>query len=183
MRRAASSCYLLVSFALTACASPVSPVVEAPPPGSRDPLYGLERVRPGRLEYAPDRTTFAPVLTERFAYPTQAQANRAYRRLMAGQPADRPAPVSVWLFGCKPGALDQQTARVARYRAPVVHCATDFLDANGRRVRRETANFDHDRAVWNMKPVDPPRTLVPWRDRERSPKDAWWWLPGRARYE
>ena len=183
MKRSAHWGPMVLTLTLAACAPPGSTAVETPRPALRDPLFEPERVQPGRLEYAPDRTTFAPVLTERFAYPTQAQANQAYRRLMAGKTVDRSTPVSVWLFGCKPGALDPQTARVTRYRGPVVHCATDFLDAGGRRVGRETANFDHDRAVWNMQPVDPPRTRVPWRGGERSPKDAWSWVPGRARYE
>lgn len=173
----------LLALALAACAAPTSPVVEALPLPSRDTLYEPDRVQPGRLEYASDRSTFAPILTERFAYPTQAQANDAYRRLLGDDPIPPLRATSVWLFGCKPGALDAQTARVSRYRGPVVHCATDFLDAGGRRLRREATNFYHYRSVWNMQPVDPPRTLVPWRGRERSPKDAWRWVPGRDRYE
>jgi len=149
-----------------------------------DPLYWPDRVQPGRLEYAPDRTTFAPILTERFPYPTQQEANDAYLRLLAMAPAtNRPYPASLWLFGCKPGAIDSQTARVTRYRAPIAHCATDFLDAGGRRVTRETVNFYYDRSAWSMQVTDPPRTLVPWRGQEHSPRDFWWWVPGRSRYE
>lgn len=169
-------------IALAGCAAPAAPVVELGPPAP-EPLYSPEQVKPGRLEYAPDRSTFAPVLTERFPYPTQPAANAAYLRLIATAPADRPSPPSIWLFGCKPGAIDQQTARVMRYRGPVVHCATDFLDASGRRLRRETANFYYYGAVWNMQPVDPPQSAAPWRNREPSPKDFWWWVPGRPRYE
>lgn len=169
-------------IALAGCAVPAAPVVEPGLPAP-EPLYVPARVTPGRLEYAPDRSTFAPVLTERFPYPTQPEANAAYRRAIAVASADRPYPPSIWLFGCKPGALDPQTARVARYRGPVVHCATDFLDASGRPLRRETANFYYYGAIWNMQPVSPPRSAAPWRHRERSPKDFWWWVPGRPRYE
>ncbi|SDR63772.1 hypothetical protein SAMN05519103_09020 [Rhizobiales bacterium GAS113] len=180
---------LLVSTALTfavgGCAAPTGA-----PPGSEtelpatDPLYWPERVQPGRLEYAPDQTTFAPILTERFPYPTQQEANDAYLRLLATAPAaSRPYPASLWLFGCKPGVLDSQTARVTRYRGPVVHCATDFLDAAAHRVRRETVNFYYDRSAWSMRVTDPPRSIVPWRGQEHSPKDSWWWVPGRNRYE
>ena len=130
-----------------------------------------------------DTSAIVKVLTERFPYPTQPEANAAYRRLRATAPVDRVYPASIWLFGCKPGALDEQTARVTRYRGPVVHCVTDFLDGSGRRARRETANFYYYGAVWNMQPVYPPHTAVPWRNRERSPKDFWWWVPGRPRYE
>jgi hypothetical protein len=178
------SCCLVTPLliALAGCAAPLVPVVELGPP-ALEPLYSPAQVKPGRLEYAPDRSTFAPVLTERFPYPTQPEANAAYHRLLAAAPADRAYPTSVWLFGCKPGALDEQTARVTRYRGPVVHCATDFLDGSGRRSRRETANFYYYGAVWNMQPVYPPHSAVPWRNRERSPKDFWWWVLGRPRYE
>jgi hypothetical protein len=168
--------------ALAGCAAPAAPVIDSGPPLPQS-LYTPEQVKPGRLEYAPDRSTFAPVLTERFPYPTQPEANAAYRRLLAAAPVDRTYPASIWLFGCKPGALDEQTARVMRYRGPVVHCATDFFDSAGRRSRRETANFYYYGAVWNMQPVYPPHTAAPWLNRERSPKDFWWWVPGRPRYE
>lgn len=182
MSRVITVLALPLTLALCACAPKPWPVVDVGPP-LHDPMYVPEQVKPGRLEYAPDRSTFAPVVTERFPYPTQPEANAAYRRLLATAPADRTYPASIWLFGCKPGALDEQTARVTRYRAPVVHCATDFLDSAGRRTRRETANFYYYGAVWNMQPVYPPHTAVLWRNRERSPKDFWWWVPGRSRYE
>ena len=157
-------------------------LASAPVPAT-DSLYTPRRVVPGRLAYAPDRTSFAPILTERFAYPTQVQANDAYRRLLEDALFDGPVAASVWLFGCKPGALDPQTAQVVRLRAPVVHCATDFLDAGGRRLYRQTAMFAYRGAAWRMEPVDPPRALVPGIGRERSPRDPWSWLPGRDRYE
>lgn len=182
MKRAASVLALPLVLTLGACASKPWSAADYTPP-SREPIYVPSQVKPGRLEYAPDRSTFAPILTERFPYPTQPEANAAYGRLLASAPREGDYPASVWLFGCKPGALDEQTARVARFRGPVVHCATDFLDAGRRRVRRATVNFDYYAGSWNMQPVYPPRSAVPWRNRERSPKDFWWWVPGRARYE
>jgi hypothetical protein len=171
-----------MALILVGCAVPTSPFVELVPPPATEPLYLPDRVQAGRLEYAPDRSTFPPILTERFPYPTQTEANAAYRRLLMSAPAGR-HPSSVWLFGCKPGALDAQTARVGRYRGPVVHCATDFRDQSGGRLNRVTANFYYYRSVWNMQPVYPAKTPVPWRDRDRAPKDLWWWAPGRDRYE
>ncbi|BAV52635.1 lipoprotein (plasmid) [Mesorhizobium loti] len=170
---------------MAGCAQPIAtPAADATLLPATDPLYRPGRIQPGRLEYAPDRSTFAPVLTERFAYPTQPQANDAYRRLVVRAPGVlRPYPASIWLFGCKPGALDGQTARVTRYRGPVVHCATDFLDPSGHRVGRETANFYYYRSAWNMQTVYPPVTAVPWRTGEHSPTDRWWWVPGRSRYQ
>ena len=177
-----SALILPLLLLLAGCAAPAGPVVNGPPLGP-EPLFAPEQVKPGRLEYAPDRSTFAPILTERFPYPTQMEANAAYLRLLATAPENRSYPVSIWLFGCKPGILDQQTARVTRYRAPAVHCATDFLDGSGRRMRRETANFYYYDAIWTMQPAYPPLAAVPWRNREKSPKDFWGWLPGRPRYE
>ena len=87
-------------IALAGCAAPAAPVVDNGPP-IREPLYSPEQVRPGRLEYAPDRSTFAPVLTERFPYPTQPEANAAYRRLLAVAPTDRAYPVPIWLLGAR----------------------------------------------------------------------------------
>lgn len=170
---------------LTSCAQPANKsVAEAMVLPVTEPLYAPGQVQPGRLEYAPDRSTFAPILTERFPYPTQPQANDAYRRLLTLAPSTAaPYPASIWLFGCKPGALDGQTARVRRHRGPVVHCATDFLDPTGRRISRETANFYYVRSAWAMQPVYPPLIAVPWSRREGSPRDIWWWVPGRNRYE
>ena len=79
--------------------------------------------------------------------------------------------------------LDEQTARVSRYRGPVVLCATDYLDSAGRRIGRQAANYYYVRQAWHMQPVAPPGTPVPWLDPERSPKDPWSWVPGRDHYE
>ena len=172
-----------IMVGLSACA-PVTPLpaaVDRPP--THEALYTPAQVIPGRLEYAPDHATFAPILTERTAYPTQVEANDAYRRLLISTPADAPPAASIRLFGCKPGAIDQQTAQVVRFRGHVVHCATDFFDTAGRSLGRATANFAYDGSAWAMRPVFPPRTPVPWLDREASPTDSWSWLPWRDRYE
>jgi hypothetical protein len=173
---------LPLMMALSCCAASTPAVIESMP-ALYDPLYKPDEVRPGRLEYAPNRSTFAPILTERFPYPTQSEANAAYRRLLEASLPNLRYPASVRLFACQPGALDKQTARVMRYPGPVVDCATDFLGADGRPVRRETVNYFYHAHVWTMRPVFPPRGIVSWRDREQSPKDFWRWLPGRGRYE
>jgi hypothetical protein len=73
MTRAPASLAVLCGLALAGCAAPAQPVAitESSIPAA-DPLYLPDRVIPGRLEYAPDGTIFAPVLTERFPYPTEA---------------------------------------------------------------------------------------------------------------
>mgnify|MGYP001055043702 CR=1 FL=1 len=178
---------MLLLAALSGCAArepaPLPVAAPAADQAAQEPLYTPDRLIPGRLPYAPDRAEFAPVLTERHHYPTLPQANAAYRRLVAAGSADRISPTAITLFGCKPGALDEQTARIRRYRGPIVHCATDFLDAGGLRIARQTANFYYHRDRWTMQPLQPPRTPVAWHNRDASLRDLWWWLPGRSRYQ
>ena len=87
---------------LAGCASPPPRIVIVTSPAANDRLYRPARVEPGRLEYAPDQSTFPPLLTERVAYPTQPQANDAYYRLLASAPLDLRA-TSVRLFGLQAG--------------------------------------------------------------------------------
>ncbi len=180
----AKSATLVLPFlaALAACSSLEPAAIGAASTGP-DALYTPAHVVPGVLEYAPDHSTFATLLTERFAYPTQAEANAAYLRMIAAALSRESPAASIRLFGCQPGALDAETARVTRYRGPVVLCAVDFLDLDGRPLRRGAANFFHAGGVWTMQPVYPPRSAVAWRNREGSPKDFWGWVPGRPRYE
>ena len=189
----------ILGLTLAGCATNPEPYVGAVmSPPAREALYAPEKAQPGRLEYAPDRDTFAPVLTERFTFPTQQQANNAWLRARVppgpqgiinasealSTPESSGTNVSrISIFACKPGAFDEQTTRIARYKGPVVHCATDFLNEAGQRLRRETVNFYWDRRVWRLQETDPPRTPVRWRDRETSPGDHWSWLPFGNRYE
>ena len=115
MIRAGTMTMVMLLIALGGCAASgsTSILVEAPAgPGMPEPLYTPDRVVPGRLSYAPDGTPFAPVLTERFSYPTRSQANAAYRRLIADVPGDDAHPMAITLFGCRPGAVDALTARI-----------------------------------------------------------------------
>jgi hypothetical protein len=159
---------------------------------SRDPLLTPREVVPGRLEYARQPDTFAPVLTQRVAYPTQEQANYAFERfsMAAEAPFSNPfvvrstepsssdrRAVRIHLFGCRPGALNDTTGRIEAVRGHVVHCATDFLDAQDRRLSRETANFFYDRGAWRMAETAPPTAPAPWINPEPSPKDYFSWLP------
>ncbi len=177
---------------LAGCAVPPEPflpvaTVIAPP--ARDALYTPEQVRSGRLAYAPDRTTFAPVLTERVAYPTGRQAQNAFLRsqwpavrfsgVARGpmQPATLTGPsypaASVRLFACRPSALDGQTGRMVRYRGPVVLCSTEFLDETGQRLWRAPINFYFHNQAWRMHDPDPPSAPVPWLNPEPSPTRSW----------
>ena len=77
MSARAATLVMALAVALAACSSS-PPAASVSAPAGPDALYAPARVAPGVLEYAPDRSTFAPVLTERAAYPTQAEANAAY---------------------------------------------------------------------------------------------------------
>jgi hypothetical protein len=162
-------------------------MAEAP---ARDRLLTPREVVPGRLAYADEPDAFAPVLASRVAYPTQAQANYAFQRsrasseqsdsdplaLIVGDPngSDLGA-VRVRLFACRSGALDDITGRILPARGRVVHCATDFVDAQDRRLSRETVNFFYERGAWRMAQTAPPKAQAPWIAPESSPKDYFSW--------
>lgn len=187
-----TSVLLLGSALLAGCAvQPDAPESLTTPiaASTRDVLYTPDQVRAGRLEYAPDRSTFAPVMTERVAYPTQPQAQNAFlrsqwpavrfSRIAKGpvQPVAFAEPsypaTSVRLFACRPGALDGQTGRMVRYRGPVVLCATEFLDGAGQRLWRAPINFYFHGQAWRMHDPDPPTAPVPWLNPEPSPPRSW----------
>jgi hypothetical protein len=176
---------------LSGCETPPSAALVAPPP-LRDRLYTPAEITPGRLQYAREPDAFAPVLTDRVAYPTQEQANNAFARdNMASSystkgpyvtrasdplPTDRRA-ASLHLFACKPGALNSVTGRIVEPSGQVVHCATDFLDGQGRRLSRETVNFYYSAGAWRMLETNAPTTRAAWINPERSPSDPFSWLP------
>ena len=195
---------LITVLALAGCAAPASQPtrLESTPPPRYDALYRPGPPIPGHLEYSPDRDTFAPILTDRVAYPTQGEANNAFARATARpglyvitfenalsgdlpsvSGAEPGAPARVRLFACAPGALDEETARVERYRGHVVHCATDFLGRDGARLFRATVNFYYVDRTWSMVVTHPPMSKASWLAVEHSPRDAWWWVPFRDRYE
>ena len=182
----------LVLAGLAGCEAPPAGYSVAAQPSTRDPLLTPRDVVPGRLEYARQPDTFAPVLTQRLAYPSQEQANYAFERfsmaveyaasnslvVRSAEPpfSDRRA-VRIRLFACRPGALNDTTGRIEAVRGHVVHCATDFLDAQDRRLSRETVNFTYDRGAWRMAETAPPTAPAPWINPEPSPKDYSSWLP------
>ena len=198
MRRVSAPLCLI----LAGCAAPVSSLPQREALPSHDALYAPARVVPGRLEYSPNADTFAPVLTRRTAYPNQLEANAAFRRLIAAPglyvitfasvlsaaPGTHaavalPAPSSIRLFACAPDGFDDVTARIVPARGIEVYCATDFLDGAGQRLFRATVNFQYGHGAWRMEITHPPKTPVAWAASEHSPRDVWWWVPFRDRYE
>ncbi len=176
---------------LSGCETPPPAAMVAPPP-ARDRLYAPAEITPGRLQYAREPDAFAPVLTDRVAYPTQEQANSACAReniasfypttgpyvLRASDPlpSERPA-ASLRLFACKPGALNSVTGRIVEPRRKAVHCATDFLDEQGRRLSRETVKFFYSEGGWRMLETNAPTMPAAWINPERSPSDPFSWFP------
>lgn len=80
---------VVVATLSSACApgspQPMLLVGAAAPP--RDQLYQAGRVRAARLADTPDGTSLAPVLTERSAYPSEAQLQFAFERSRWAAPA------------------------------------------------------------------------------------------------
>jgi hypothetical protein len=183
MRRLGSGVFLIAAF-LTACAGPsdLPAVLEAPMMApARDALFTPEQVKSGRLEYAPDRSAFAPVLTQQFTYPTQPQAQNAFLRSQwpaIGFATTAKGPIEpvnadevispaagVRIFACKPGALDGLTGRTVRFNGPVVVCATDFIGDRGEILWRAPINFFYRDQAWHMHDPQPSTTYVRWLRR------------------
>jgi hypothetical protein len=176
-RRAALLLSPLIVGALGGCEAPAGQYLSVAQPPARDRLLTPREVIPGRLAYADEPDAFAPVLANRIAYPTQAQANGAFQRSQALSESSEAEAVHIRLFACRPGALDDVTGRIELPHGRVVHCATDFLDARGRRLFRETVNFAYERGAWIMAVTAPPKTPAPWIAPEPSPRDYFSWSP------
>jgi hypothetical protein len=180
----------LILGGLAGCDAPADQYFSVVRPPARDRLLAPREVIPGRLAYADKPDAFAPVLVNRVAYPTQAQANYAFQGSRASSESSEgdPLPVSIGgdatrgpvhirLFACRSGALDDVTGRIKLPRGSVVHCATDFLDAQDRRLFSETVNFFYERGAWRMAETAPLKTQAPWVAPEPSPKDYISWSP------
>lgn len=143
---------------------------------------------PGRLEYAGETDTFAPLLTRRAAYPTEAQAKYAFQRSRAqAMPFTEETGVAgtgavhIRLFACRPGILNETTGRIDLPRGHEVHCATDFLDAQDHRLYRRTLNFAFERTAWRMEVTTPPTAPTLWLSLEPSPITPFASLPWSRR--
>jgi hypothetical protein len=192
MTRAVYIAFVALIIALMGGCESSPPAAYMVPPPARDLLSTPAEITPGRLQYAREPDTFAPVLTDRVAYPTQEQANNAFEREnMASYyptkgpyvigasdplPSDRRA-ASVHLFGCKSGVLNSITGHIDQPGGHAVHCATDFLDGQGRRLSREPVNYYYFASAWHMRETNAPTTPAPWIIPERSPSDTFSWLP------
>lgn len=170
----------LIVAGLSGCEVPPLEYPLAASPPSRDRLETPREIVPSRLEYAQEPDSFAPVLTHRVSYPTQDQANYAFERdgmaAVDSAPPDRRA-VRVRLFACRPGVLNDTTVRIEPVRGHAVHCATEFFDAQNRRLSRNIVNFYYDRGAWHMLETAPPTTPAPWIDPEPSPTNYFSWAP------
>ncbi len=156
---------------LAGCAVQPEPLPLAAAPvtaPARDALYAPAEARAGRLAYAPDRSTFAPVLTERVPYPTQAQAQNAFLR----------SPWTAVRFASGRRTWPRRRQRAAlrlparRARRPdradgalswPRGAVRDRVPRRGRPTSVARAiNFYFHRDAWRMHDPDPPRAPVPW---------------------
>jgi len=183
---------LLISVGLAGCEWPPAQYARLSSPPARDPLFAPTQVIPGHLEYAEQPDTFAPLLTERRAYPTQTQANYAYQRFLGSggrttlnhplfvsstaAATDRSA-VRIRLFACRAGALNDTTGRIERARSYEIHCAADFLDPQDSYLFRKIVNFSYERGAWRMAGTAPPMAPAPWINPEPAPSDFLSWAP------
>ncbi|WP_330085230.1 hypothetical protein [Methylocystis iwaonis] len=178
---------LLITVGLAACDRPSIQYALLSPAPARDPLFAPKQVTPGHLEYAEQPDTFAPVLTQHRAYPTQTQANYAYQRFLLRGRTTRDPPVflgstaagavRIRLFACRPGALNDTTGRIERARSYEVHCAADFLDPQDSSLFRKIVNFSYERGAWRMAGTAPPMAPAPWINPEPAPSDFLSWAP------
>lgn len=158
-----------LALMLGACAQEPEPatLVYAEPVPARDRLHTPRSVESGKLQYTPNYETFAPVMSNRVAQPTQEQANYAFQRsryhgqsieLISRQGNDlsvtetrhAPSAFGVRLFACKAGSINEITMRVQNFRGHVVHCATDMLDVNGNSIARVPLNYYYWKGAWHL---------------------------------
>lgn len=114
----------------------------------------------GRLKWTWDGS-FAPTVRSNIDqdYPSQIQANTAYRSLRDGNPTQtidwRYLPGAsrahgVYLFACKRGSYDP-ARHIVQDDSGWVHCMTHFITANGKTLYKRPVNFiQQNREEWDM---------------------------------
>lgn len=191
---------ICLALALAGCASPPREVASPQPPilPERDAYQKPDRTDDGKLQYTADYDTFAPFMTKRTGYPTQRQAQTAFlRSKWYGMPFKTVATAhgvkilnnvayepgfpakQIRVFACSPGALDGVTGRVVKSANPLVHCATDLLDGNGRKLARVPLNFYYTDHQWRVHDPNPRYARPIWVDYEPSPKRSRGWFGDR----
>lgn len=151
------------------------------PAPRNDTLYSPGEVTSGRLQYAGDGQAFAPVMTRRHPYPTQAQANFAFERSRWAEVFQLTdgAGISIRIFACRPGALNGATGRTVTSREVVAVCATDVTDGAGRVLSRVPLNFYYEGHAWRVHDPDPSYAPPRWSSRDPSPPRSAGWFGDR----
>lgn len=156
----------------------MEPLSVAPPASDR--LYAPNEVTNGKLQYARDGQPFAPVMTRRHPYPSQAQANFALERSRWNEVFQRGHPdVSIRIFACRPGALNGATGRTIASGEAAAVCATDILDGAGQTMGRVPLNFYYADHAWRVHDPDPSYAPPAWSNREPSPPRRTSWFGDR----
>lgn len=114
----------------------------------------------GRLKWTWDGSFAPPVRsTVDQEYPSQIQANTAFRALRDGNPEQTidwrsmpgaRAAYGVFLFACKRGAYDA-TRHIVQNDSGWVHCMTHFVTSNGKTLYKQPVNFiQQSRESWDI---------------------------------
>jgi hypothetical protein len=144
---------LCAGLFLAGCATKPTSLSSLPPPSRHDVLEHPATVKTADLQYGEGRglgkpDSFAPIITAAGDYPTQHEAlhalQRASHRPMGGYTSR--------LFACAPGALNGETGLVEHYPGkPVVHCATQIFDREGRHLGQLPINYYYHNHKWMLR--------------------------------
>jgi hypothetical protein len=159
---------LCASLFLVGCATKPTTLSSLPLPSRQDALEHPATVKSGELQYGEGRNlgnpnSFAPIITAAGDYPTQHDAlhalQRASHKPMGGY--------TVRLFACAPGALNGEAGLVERYPGkPVVHCATQVFDRDGRHLGQVPINYYYHNQKWMLRDAGAVFAAPLWAFRE-----------------
>ena len=161
---------LCASLLLAGCAIKPMTLSSLPLPSRHDVLKHPATVKTGDLQYGDGRglgkpDSFAPIITAAGDYPTQHDAlhalQRASHKPMGGY--------TIRLFACASGALNGETGLVEHYpRKPVVHCATQIFDRDGRQLGQLPINYYYYNQKWMLRDAGAVFSAPLWAFREPS---------------
>ena len=161
---------LCASLLLVGCATKPMSLSSLTPPSRQDALQHPATVKTGDLQYGEGRDlgkpdSFAPIITAAGDYPTQHEALHALQRA-----SHKPlGGYTIRLFACAPGALNGETGLVEHYLGkPVVHCATQIFDRDGKHLGQLPINYYYYNHQWLLRDAAAVFAAPLWAFREPS---------------
>ena len=162
--------HICASLLLVGCATKPMSLSSLPPPSRHDTLENPATVKTGDLQYGEGRDlgkpdSFAPIITAAGDYPTQHDALHALQRA-----SHKPiGGYTIRLFACAPGALNGETGLIEHYPGkPVVHCATQIFDREGRHLGQLPINYYYHNHQWLLRNAAAVFSAPLWAFREPS---------------